>query len=101
MNSDRDTRRTMVLIPACNEAGRIETVLRGLAELELELDVLVVDDGSRDDTAARARELGATVLRHPYNLGYGVALQTGYLYARRHDYDRLVQLDADGQHDPA
>ena len=92
--------RTLVLIPACNEAGRIEKVLEGLGGLGLALDPLVVDDGSADDTPGLARSLGATVLRHPFNLGYGAALQTGYIYAVRHGYRSLVQMDADGQHDP-
>ena len=64
-----------------------------------EADLLVVDDGSRDDTGTIARRKGAGVVTHAFNLGYGTALQTGYIYARRHRYARLVQMDADGQHD--
>jgi glycosyltransferase involved in cell wall biosynthesis len=90
----------MVLIPACNESARLGPVLRGVHAAVPGARIVVVDDGSRDDTAAVAVGLGATVLRHPFNLGYGAALQTGYLYARRHDCAELVQLDADGQHDP-
>lgn len=95
-------RRTLIVIPACNEEGRIGTVIRGLRDLEGgdAFDIVVVDDGSRDSTASQAAELGAIVLRHPFNLGYGAALQTGYIYARRNGYERLVQMDADGQHDP-
>lgn len=63
-------------------------------------DVLVVDDGSTDATATRAGEAGATVLRLPFNLGIGGAMQTGYLYAEEHGYDVAVQIDGDGQHDP-
>ncbi len=62
--------------------------------------MVVVDDGSSDETAAIARRHGAQVLRHPFNLGYGAALQTGYKYARRHSARLVVQMDADGQHDP-
>ncbi len=64
-------------------------------------DLLVIDDGSRDGTAQVARRFGAEVVQHSFNLGYGAALQTGYLYARRRRYERIVQMDADGQHDSA
>jgi glycosyltransferase involved in cell wall biosynthesis len=63
--------------------------------------VLVVDDGSTDATAARAREAGATVASLPFNQGLGAALQTGYIYALREGYDFCAHLDADGQHPPA
>ncbi len=96
----RDGRDVLVVIPACNEAGRIDKVIRGLQSLPTALHIVVVDDGSTDDTREEARALGAVVLRHPFNLGYGTALQTGYIYARRHGFARLVQMDADGQHDP-
>ena len=65
-----------------------------------EVDVLVVDDGSADRTAERAVETGALVCRLPFNLGVGGAMRTGFRYAQRHDYDVVVQVDADGQHDP-
>ena len=64
-------------------------------------DILVINDGSLDLTAARASEAGAEVVSHPFNLGYGAALQTGYRYATRKGYDLLVQMDGDGQHDPS
>lgn len=99
-NSTDQIDHLLVLIPAYNEVGRIEAVLDGLKRLPCDLEVVVVDDGSTDDTAALSRARGATVLRHPFNLGYGTALQTGYLYARRRGFQRLVQMDADGQHDP-
>ena len=66
-----------------------------------EADMLVVDDGSTDATAARAREAGALVASLPFNQGLGAALQTGYLYALREGYDFCAHLDADGQHPPA
>lgn len=91
---------TLVIIPALNEAGRIGAVLRGIDEQGIDADVLVIDDGSQDDTAAEARRSGAQVIRHPFQMGYGAALQTGYIYAYKRDYERLVQMDADGQHDP-
>jgi len=62
--------------------------------------VVVVDDGSTDATAGKAREAGATVLRLPANIGYGGALQAGYRFAMRRGFEAIVQLDADGQHDP-
>lgn len=64
-------------------------------------DVLVVDDGSTDDTAQLAEAAGATVVSLPFNIGVGGAMRTAFLYASRNDYDALVQVDADGQHDPA
>lgn len=93
--------RTFALIPAWNEEPRLPRVLKALRELDPRLEVLVVDDGSRDRTSEVAREGGATVLRHPFNMGYGAALQTGYKFALSEGARRLVQLDADGQHDPA
>ena len=63
--------------------------------------MLVVDDGSGDATAERARAAGATVLTHPFNLGIGGAVQSGYRYAYLNGYDVAVQVDGDGQHDPA
>ncbi len=67
----------------------------------LDADVLVVDDGSRDDTVGCAVRAGAVVLSHPFNLGVGAALRTGFRYADEHDYDVAVQIDADGQHEVA
>jgi glycosyltransferase involved in cell wall biosynthesis len=93
--------RSLLVIPAFNEQRSIGTVVDRVRATGLDLDVLVVNDGSRDDTAALAAAHGATVVSHPFNLGYGAALQTGYKYALRHDYDYVVQMDADGQHDPA
>lgn len=90
----------IAIIPARNEAPRIGPVIAGLAALPLDLDVLVVDDGSSDSTSAVARSFGAVVLRHPIPLGYGAALHTGYRYALIRGYIRCVQLDGDGQHDP-
>jgi glycosyltransferase involved in cell wall biosynthesis len=92
--------RLLVVIPAFNEALRIRGVVTAVRG-QVAADVLVVDDGSRDPTAAEARAAGAIVATHPVNLGYGSALQTGYRYALRHAYDAVLQLDADGQHDPA
>ena len=89
----------VLIIPAFNEADRIATVLERVAAAGTGCQVVVVDDGSADDTAAIARRCGATVLHHPFNLGYGAALQTGYKYALENGADLVVQMDADGQHD--
>jgi glycosyltransferase involved in cell wall biosynthesis len=93
--------RTLVFIPAWNEGDSVATVIAGVRERLPDADVLVVDDGSVDATAARAREAGATVASLPFNQGLGAALQTGYLYALREGYDFCAHLDADGQHPPA
>jgi len=91
----------MLIIPAFDEEQRLPDVLRRVASAAPGFEVVVVDDGSRDATAEAARAGGATLIRHPFNLGYGAALQTGYKYARRASADLVVQMDADGQHDPA
>jgi glycosyltransferase involved in cell wall biosynthesis len=93
--------RTLVFIPAWNEADSVATVIAGVRERLPDADVLVVDDGSTDATGARAQEAGATVATLPFNQGLGAALQTGYLYALRQGYDFCAHLDADGQHPPA
>jgi glycosyltransferase involved in cell wall biosynthesis len=88
----------LIVIPAYNEAANVSGVVADVKASLPGSDVLVVDDGSADATAATARGAGAKVLRLPVNSGYGVALQTGYKYAVRHGYGRVAQLDADGQH---
>ena len=93
--------RSVAIFPAYNEARVLPGVLRGLKECAPELDVVVVDDGSGDDTAQVARQGGATVLRHVFNLGYGAALETGFQYAWQRGYEEVVTLDADGQHPPS
>jgi glycosyltransferase involved in cell wall biosynthesis len=92
--------RTLVVIPAYNEEESLPAVLKELAEQTPQHDVLVVSDGSTDRTADVAREAGAFVAVLPFNLGIGGALRTGFAFAVRHGYDRAVQFDADGQHDP-
>jgi glycosyltransferase involved in cell wall biosynthesis len=92
---------TLVFIPAWNEADSVAEVIAGVRERLPEADVLVVDDGSTDATAASARAAGATVASLPFNQGLGAALQTGYLYGLREGYEFCAHLDADGQHPPA
>lgn len=93
--------RTLVFIPAWNEEASVPAVIDGVRGALPEADVLVIDDGSTDATAARAREAGALVASLPFNQGLGAALQTGYLHALREGYDCCAHLDADGQHPPA
>ncbi|TDC80641.1 glycosyltransferase family 2 protein [Micromonospora sp. KC606] len=93
-------KRVLIIIPALNEAGSIADVV-GEVRGELPgVDVLVVDDGSTDRTAAVATAAGARVAKLPYNLGVGGAMRLGYRYARDNGYDVAIQIDADGQHDP-
>ncbi|HEY3334192.1 MAG TPA: glycosyltransferase family 2 protein [Candidatus Limnocylindrales bacterium] len=93
----------LVCIPAFDEAESLPGVLAEIPPVVagLPTHVLVIDDGSRDATAATARAAGAQVVTHPVNSGQGAALQTGYLVAERLGVDVVVTLDADGQHDPA
>jgi len=91
--------RRLAIVPAYNESGCIGSVVAELHAHASEFDVLVVDDGSTDRTADFARAAGAIVLRHPFNLGIGGAMQSGYAYAAEHGYSLAVQVDGDGQHD--
>jgi glycosyltransferase involved in cell wall biosynthesis len=91
--------RKAAIVPAYNEAGSIGAVVAEIRAADLELEVVVVDDGSTDATAELAGSAGATVLRLPYNLGIGAAVQTGLQYANENDFDLAVQIDGDGQHD--
>ncbi|WCN84424.1 glycosyltransferase family 2 protein [Micromonospora sp. LH3U1] len=93
-------KRTLIIIPALNESGSIADVVGEVRGELPSVDVLVVDDGSTDRTAAVAAAAGARVAKLPYNLGVGGAMRLGYRYARDHDYDVAIQIDADGQHDP-
>ena len=93
--------RILIIIPAYNEGTRISEVVRRVREISAGFDIVVINDGSRDDTARAAQDAGAVVVSHPFNLGYGVAIQTGYKYALAKGYDFAVQMDGDGQHDPA
>lgn len=91
---------TLVIVPAFNEEAALPGTLAELHALRPDLDVLVVSDGSTDKTAALGRAGGAAVVELPFNLGIGGALQTGFRFAVRNGYERAVQFDADGQHDP-
>ncbi|MGB8647514.1 MAG: glycosyltransferase family 2 protein [Anaerolineae bacterium] len=91
--------KILTIIPAYNEAPRIGRVVAGVRAALPGTDIVVVNDGSRDETADCAQAAGAHVVSLPFNLGYGVALQTGYKYALAHYYDYALQMDADGQHE--
>ena len=91
--------KTCILIPAYNEEKRIAAVVREVRDYCP--DVIVIDDGSPDDTDKVAAEAGATVLEHVHNQGKGAALQTGFDYARAHGFDLAITMDADGQHAPS
>ncbi|MBL0389011.1 glycosyltransferase family 2 protein [Tumebacillus sp. ITR2] len=90
----------LIVIPGYNEEQNIAKVLTGILAQNLPADILVVDDGSLDKTAQIASSYPVTVISHPYNLGYGAALQTGYKYATAKGYQFVLQFDGDGQHDP-
>jgi len=90
----------LVVVPAYNEQDSIHEVLTGLRRSVPGFDLVVVDDGSDDDTAAVAQRLGVRTIRLPCNVGYGGALQVGIRYALARQYDVVVFFDADGQHDP-
>lgn len=92
--------RVLVAIPAYNEAGTIEQVIRRTRESLRDFDLLVVNDGSRDATGEILERLEVTTATHLCNLGYGRAIQTAIKYALNYDYDVLITLDADGQHHP-
>jgi glycosyltransferase involved in cell wall biosynthesis len=92
--------RCVAIVPAYNEEASVGRVVTELREVDPELDVVVVDDGSRDRTAAVAQAAGAAVVTLPFNLGIGGAMQTGFRYAAEHGYDVAIQVDGDGQHDP-
>lgn len=93
--------KILIIIPAYNEGARIGDVILCVRGINPDFDIAVVNDGSRDNTAKSARKAGALVISLPFNLGYGVAIQTGYKYALAKGYDFVVQMDGDGQHDPA
>jgi len=91
----------LAVVPAYNESETIVGVVEALRARAPEFDVLVVDDGSTDNTGTLARLAGARVLTLPFNLGIGGAVQAGFVYARENGYLYLAQVDGDGQHDPA
>ncbi|MFS2240933.1 glycosyltransferase family 2 protein [Microbacterium sp. OR16] len=93
--------RVLVLVPAWNEHKSVGATVREILLADPDYDVLVVDDGSSDATPDLARDAGALVMSLPFNLGVGGAMRAGFTYAQRMGYRRAIQVDADGQHNPA
>lgn len=96
----RVSRKVLVMIPAYNEEKTVGEVVESTLALYPSFRVVVIDDGSEDMTAQKAREAGADVVSLPFHCGGSIAIQTGYLVAARQGYDCTVKIDADGQHKP-
>jgi len=92
--------KVLVIIPVFNEEETLRGVILGIRVSLPDADILVVNDGSTDSTSNIARKEGVLVLEHPYNMGIGATMQTGFLYALRNGYDIAIQVDGDGQHYP-
>ncbi len=90
--------KTLVIVPAYNEELSVKGVIEDIRAHLANVDIIVIDDGSRDRTGRVALDAGVLVISLPFNLGIGGAVQTGYKYAGRHGYDIAIQFDADGQH---
>jgi glycosyltransferase involved in cell wall biosynthesis len=101
MVRDHHQLRKLAIVPAYNEQGMVGRVVRDIHRHAPEFDMVVIDDGSVDNTAAEAEASGALVVRHPFNVGIGGAMQSGFKYALRNGYDVAAQVDGDGQHKPA
>ena len=93
--------KTLIVMPAYNEEASVANVVREVKKALPGVQCLVVDDGSSDHTAERAGGAGALVARLPFNLGVGGAMRVGFKYALENGYENVVQIDSDGQHDPA
>lgn len=93
--------KTLVVIPAFNEEFAIGNVVREIHAAMPGIDIVVIDDGSSDATIDRAREAGAMVAVLPFNLGVGGAMRLGFRIAAENGYENVLQIDGDGQHDPA
>ena len=98
---EETTVRRVAVIPAFNESETVGDVVASLRDERPDFDILVVDDGSTDNTAEAAEAAGARVVRLPFNLGIGGAVQAGFTFAHENGYDQMVQVDGDGQHEPA
>jgi glycosyltransferase involved in cell wall biosynthesis len=96
--SPTESLRKLAIVPAYNEADMVRRVVRDIRRDAPDFDVVVIDDGSSDGTGELAQAEGAALITHPFNLGIGGAVQSGYKYALREGYDVAVQVDGDGQH---
>jgi len=92
-------KKILIIVPAFNECGNIGRTVAEIRKCANGVDILVIDDGSSDATAYEAGLAAGMVVSLPFNLGIGAAVQTGFQYAQRHQYDIAVQIDGDGQHD--
>jgi glycosyltransferase involved in cell wall biosynthesis len=92
--------RVLAIVPAYNEEITIQPVIQEIVDKVPGIVVCVVNDGSNDKTVEKAKDSGAVVISHPFNMGIGAAVQTGFIYAIRNNFDIAVQVDGDGQHDP-
>lgn len=92
--------RVLVIIPAYNEEACIYKVITSIKEYHKNIEILVINDGSTDNTSFKAKEAGVEIIELEKNLGIGGAVQTGFIYAYNEGYDVAIQLDGDGQHDP-
>lgn len=93
--------KCLIIIPAYNEAANIEKVINNIVQNYPQYDYVIINDGSTDKTAEVCANAGYQVLSLPINMGIGGAVQTGYRYAKKNNYDAAVQIDGDGQHDVA
>ena len=93
-------KRMLVILPALNEAANLPKTLIHIRQVEPHADILVVNDGSIDNTGDVAAAHGAQVLTMPYNVGIGAGVQTAFQFAHRYGYDIVVRNDGDGQHAP-
>ncbi|MGQ5514600.1 glycosyltransferase family 2 protein [Streptococcus anginosus] len=93
--------KKLIIIPAYNESSNIERTIEAILNDVPEFDYVIINDCSKDNTLEICQKNGFNVISLPINLGIGGAVQTGYLYAKRHDYDIAVQVDGDGQHNPS
>src|SRR3989338_3998655 len=97
----QNTSKVLIMIPAYNEGRIIKRLITDINKKYPDFTILVINDGSKDNTASEASEAGATVVSLPFNLGIGGAIQTGYKIAHQGHYDATIQIDGDYQHDPA
>ncbi len=95
-----DKPKVLIIVPSYKEEENIVRVLQGLEKYVPDIDVLMIIDGSKDLTEEIVSFNDFDSLVHPFNMGYGVAIQTGYKYAVKNNYDVVVQIDGDGQHNP-
>ncbi len=95
-----DNLKILIIIPAFNEEENIQKTIREIKSLPRPVSIVVINDGSKDQTAAKAKQTGVPVISLPFNLGIGGAVQTGFKYAKKNNFNIAVQIDGDAQHNP-